>query len=73
LSSFELKNRYREATHPVEGRRWQLLWLISLGWTIPEAAKVIGINPLLSLSARGKIQIRVVQCHKNCWGGDKEA
>jgi hypothetical protein len=44
LSSFELKNRYREATHPVEGRRWQLLWLISLGWTIPEAAKVIGIN-----------------------------
>ena len=31
LSSFELKNRYREATHPVEGRRWQLLWLISIG------------------------------------------
>ena len=25
LSSFELKNCYREATHPVEGCRWQLL------------------------------------------------
>ena len=44
LSSFELKNRYRQATHPVEGRRWQLLWLISFDWTIKEAAKVIGIN-----------------------------
>ena len=44
LSSFELKNRYREATHPVEGRRWQLLWLISLSKTIKEATAVIGIN-----------------------------
>ena len=44
LSSFELKNHYREATHPVEGLRWQLLWLISLGWIIKEVAKVIGIN-----------------------------
>ncbi|WP_333194322.1 winged helix-turn-helix domain-containing protein [Microcoleus sp. Pol7_A1] len=44
MSAAELKHRYRETTNPIEARRWQLLWLISLSWTIKEAAAVIGIN-----------------------------
>lgn len=30
LSAAELKKRYREATNPIEARRWHLLWLIAL-------------------------------------------
>jgi len=44
LSESELKQRYREATNPIEARRWQLLWLIARSKTIKEAATVIGIN-----------------------------
>ncbi len=44
LSATELKYRYREATNPIEARRWQLLWLIALSKTIKEAAAVLGIN-----------------------------
>ncbi len=44
LSAAQLKHNYREATHPSEARRWQLLWLMALSWTIKEAAAVVGIN-----------------------------
>lgn len=44
LSATELKKRYREATNPIEARRWHLLWLIALPSTIKEAAAVLGIN-----------------------------
>jgi transposase len=44
LSAAELKERYREATNPIEVRRWHLLWLIALSKTIKEAAAVLGIN-----------------------------
>jgi transposase len=44
LSAAELKERYREATNPIEARRWHLLWLIALSKTIKEAATVLGIN-----------------------------
>jgi transposase len=44
LSAAQLKHNYREATHPIEARRWQLLWLIALSLTIKEAAAVVGIN-----------------------------
>lgn len=44
MSEKELKNRYWQATNPVEARRWQLLWLISQKKTILEASIIIGIN-----------------------------
>ena len=44
MSAAQLKHNYREATHPIEARRWQLLWLIALSSTIKEAAAVVGIN-----------------------------
>ena len=45
MSAAQLKHNYREAIHPIEARRWQLLWLIALSSTIKEAAAaVVGIN-----------------------------
>lgn len=44
LSVPELKQRYRQALHPIEARRWQLLWLVALSKTIKEAAAIVGIN-----------------------------
>ena len=41
LSSEELKDRYRRSQDSVETRRWHLLWKISLGWTIKNAAVAI--------------------------------
>lgn len=38
LSWDELRSRYRTCQDPVEVRRWHLLWKISLGWTIKNAA-----------------------------------
>ncbi|WP_293098588.1 hypothetical protein [Moorena sp. SIOASIH] len=44
LSNGELKKRYRASLDPVEARRWHLLWKISLGWTIKNAAVPVVIN-----------------------------
>lgn len=44
LSSDELKNKYRTCNEPVETRRWHLLWKISLGWTIKNAAIAVGLD-----------------------------
>lgn len=44
LSSEELETRYRTVSEPVESRRWHLLWLISKGWKIKQAALAIGYN-----------------------------
>ncbi|NER22402.1 MAG: helix-turn-helix domain-containing protein [Symploca sp. SIO1B1] len=44
FSSDELKNKYRTCKEPVEARRWHLLWKISLGWTIKNAALAVGLN-----------------------------
>ncbi|MFN6273976.1 MAG: transposase [Microcystis sp.] len=44
LSSEELKDRYRSSQDSVETRRWHLLWKISLGWTIKNAAVAVGLD-----------------------------
>lgn len=44
LSQEELKEKYKKATDPVEGRRWHLLWKISLGWTIIKSAAMVGLS-----------------------------
>jgi molybdenum-dependent DNA-binding transcriptional regulator ModE len=44
LSSEKLKNKYRTSQDPVETRRWHLLWKISLGWTIKNAAIAVGLD-----------------------------
>ena len=44
LSSDELKTRYLSAKDLVESRRWHLLWLVSLDWSIKKAAQVMGYN-----------------------------
>jgi transposase len=40
LSTEELQQRYRNATHPAEKMRWQALWLVSKGESADEAAGV---------------------------------
>jgi transposase len=42
--SDELKARYRSSRDPVESRRWYLLWLVSEGTTLTDAAKTVGFN-----------------------------
>lgn len=44
FSSAELKRRYQTSTDPVELRRWHLIWLVNDGWTLTDAASVIGLN-----------------------------
>ena len=44
LNSEELKDRYRSSQDSVETRRWHLLWKISLGWTIKNAAIAVGLD-----------------------------
>jgi hypothetical protein len=36
LSTGELQQRYRSATHPAEKMHWQVLWLISKGESTEE-------------------------------------
>jgi transposase len=43
-SSDELKQKYIKSQDSVEGRRWHLLWKISLGWSIKNSAVAVGIN-----------------------------
>jgi transposase len=40
LSTEELQQRYREASHPSEKMHWQVLWLIAEGKTAAEVAEV---------------------------------
>ena len=44
LTSLELKERYRKSQEAVAGRRWHLLWKISLGWSIKNSAIAVGMN-----------------------------
>ena len=44
FSSDELKKKYKTCNEPVEARRWHLLWKISLGWTIKNAAIAVGLD-----------------------------
>ncbi|AMW28415.1 MULTISPECIES: helix-turn-helix domain-containing protein [Arthrospira] len=44
LSVDDLKNRYRQARDTTESRRWHLLHLVGSGWTIKQAAEVVGLN-----------------------------
>lgn len=40
LSTDELQQRYRSATHPAEKMHWQVLWLVAKGESAEEAAGV---------------------------------
>ena len=44
LTSAQLKRRYLCASDRVESRRWHLLWLVSLNWTIRQASQAVGLN-----------------------------
>jgi transposase len=44
LSAEDLKARYRQARDTTESRRWHLLQLVATGWTIKQAAEVVGLN-----------------------------
>ncbi|MDY6784525.1 MAG: helix-turn-helix domain-containing protein [Cyanobacteriota bacterium] len=39
-----LKNKYRTCRDSVEARRWYLLWKISLGWTLKDAALAVELH-----------------------------
>ena len=45
LSTEELQQRYRTATHPVEKMHWQVVWLIAEGKTSSEVAQVTSYTP----------------------------
>ena len=40
----DLKALYQKSTRPVELRRWHLLWLVSDGWTLTQAANIVGLS-----------------------------
>jgi transposase len=44
LSTADLKNRYLRCCDPVELRRWHLIWLVSDGWTLTEAAGIVALS-----------------------------
>ncbi|MGL5083261.1 MAG: helix-turn-helix domain-containing protein [Microcoleaceae cyanobacterium] len=44
LDSEDLKTRYRQARDTTESRRWHLIQLVASGWTIKQAAEVVGLN-----------------------------
>ena len=42
LSSRELQRRYLQCEHPADQTRWHALWLVSLGKSGDEAARLVG-------------------------------
>ena len=44
LSESELKTKYRRSKDPIESRRYHLLWLVSQGNQLSEAAVVVGLH-----------------------------
>ena len=44
LTTDDLKALYQKSTSPVELRRWHLLWLVADGWTLTEAANIVGLS-----------------------------
>lgn len=44
LSASELKASYISSSDPVESRRYHLLWLVSQGYQLTQAAQVVGYN-----------------------------
>lgn len=44
LATADLKTLYQECTSPVELRRWHLLWLVADGWTLTDAANIVGLS-----------------------------
>ena len=44
LSPEELKERYQQSSDGVESRRFHLLWLLTQGYPLTQAAKIVGLN-----------------------------
>lgn len=44
LSLAELKDRYKKSRDPVESRRYHLVWLVKEGYSLQEAAQIIGFT-----------------------------
>jgi transposase len=44
LTLEDLKVRYRQTRDTTEARRWHVLYLVGKGWTIKQAAEVVGLN-----------------------------
>jgi len=44
LSSQELEKEYKQSKDRVESRRYHLLWLVSQGYSLAAAVKVVGVN-----------------------------
>jgi transposase len=64
LSSDQLRERFRNCRDSKESRRWQILWLVSLGHTLVEAASFAGFSYDYArhvLSQYNKLGIRSVQ------------
>ena len=44
FSTEELESAYLQAKDPIESRRWQLLWLVSRGYSLKETAQILDLN-----------------------------
>ncbi|MBD2046363.1 IS630 family transposase [Coleofasciculus sp. FACHB-64] len=44
LEPNEIKQKYITNLDPVEARRWHVIWLVALGWTIKDSAIVVGLD-----------------------------
>lgn len=44
LKEDELKQKYITSQDPVEARRWHVIWLVAIGWTIKNSALAVGLD-----------------------------
>jgi hypothetical protein len=58
LSTEELQQRYRSATHPTEKMHWQVLWLVAKGDSAEEVAEVTTYTARLGADAGMPLQPR---------------
>jgi transposase len=75
LSSEELQRRYLSSQHPLERTRWHGLWLVSLGKSGAEAARLVGRSDTWlsdvarAYNSRGPQAVSPVQRGGAQWGG----
>lgn len=64
LSSEQLRERFHKCRDSKESRRWQLLWLVSFGYTVVDAASITGFSEDYArhvLLRYNKVGVRSVQ------------
>lgn len=77
LSSAELRERYLKCKHNADRTRWHALWLVSLGESGNESARLVGRSSgwasglIRAYNAGGPEAVETVKRNKQQWGGRK--